>query len=169
MVSSQNPQEGRPSASWEGGLVPMPKKKEVLPMLAKGGISQPEVAVAFRVSERDVSACAGEPASGSSPSTTSARRVRLTSRGCRHRSGCVLSQVLLSEESAAFFRVSLRRFFGFRRGPPSFMACRARETPRACGWARRTRRARRGARRCPRSRRRAGRATQPRGTAPSAP
>lgn len=38
----------------------------------------------------------------------------------------VFSQVLLSEKSAPFFRVSSRRFFGFRRGhAASFLTCPA--------------------------------------------
>ena len=38
----------------------------------------------------------------------------------------VFSQVLLSEKSAPFFRVSSRKFFGFRRGhAASFLTCPA--------------------------------------------
>lgn len=38
----------------------------------------------------------------------------------------VFSQAWLSEKSAPFFRVSPRKFFGFRRGhAPSFLTCRA--------------------------------------------
>ena len=36
----------------------MSKKKKILLMLAKGGVSQSEVAAALRASKRDVSACA---------------------------------------------------------------------------------------------------------------
>ena len=39
---------------------------------------------------------------------------------------CVFSQVLLSEKSAPFFRVSSRKFFGFRRGhAANFLTCPA--------------------------------------------
>ena len=38
----------------------------------------------------------------------------------------VFSQVSLAEKSAPFFRVSARKFFGFRRRhAPSFLTCRA--------------------------------------------
>ena len=40
------------------GLVPMSKRKKILLMLAKGGVSQSEVAAALHASKRDVSACA---------------------------------------------------------------------------------------------------------------
>lgn len=40
------------------GLVPISKKRKILLMLAKGGVSQSEVAAAARASKRDVSACA---------------------------------------------------------------------------------------------------------------
>lgn len=40
------------------GLVPMSKRRKILLMLAKGGVSQSEVAAALSVSKRDVSACA---------------------------------------------------------------------------------------------------------------
>ena len=40
--------------------------------------------------------------------------------------GSVFSQVSLAEKSAPFFRVSARKFFGFRRRhAPSFLTCRA--------------------------------------------
>lgn len=44
----------------------------------------------------------------------------------RPREAVVFSQVSLAEKSAPFFRVSARKFFGFRRRhAPSFLTCRA--------------------------------------------
>ena len=40
----------------ERGLMPMSKNKKILMMLAKGGVSQSDIAAALHVSKRDVSA-----------------------------------------------------------------------------------------------------------------
>lgn len=49
--------EGRAPRNGKG-MVPMSKRKKILLMLAKGGVSQAGVAAALHASKRDVSACA---------------------------------------------------------------------------------------------------------------